>query len=126
MKKFRVKIYAYKYHADFTIKSDGSSMIGICCKTNELAKHYQKKALLFKDLFNSSSNNQLKQVLIAKHTQQFDNQKRNEIELFFNTFKSMPIKIAGDNRTLRFSGQMLNNKNMAIVKIILEFIFCQK
>ena len=25
MKKFRVKIYAYKYHADFTIKSDDSA-----------------------------------------------------------------------------------------------------
>lgn len=110
-------------NADFTIKSDGSSMIGICCKTNELAKEYQKKALLFQELFHHNESNRLRQALIAKHTTQFDDKERNKIELFFKSFKSMPIKIAGDNKTLRFSGQMLSPKNMAVVKIVLEFIF---
>ena len=109
---------------DFTIKTDGSSMIGICCKNEMLAQHYQKKASNFRSLIKMDENQTLINSLLDKHTHDLSVDAKETVRFFLNNkFQSVPVKIAGDNRTLRLSGQTLSSENMAIVNIAFEFIF---
>lgn len=111
-------------NSEFQIKTDKSSMIGIDCKSEALARHYQSKAFNFKDLLDNQVSKMFLQELIGKHGKNLDDKLIQDLKLFFdNHFKSMPIKIAGDKTTLRFSGQMVSVLDMVKIKIILEFVF---
>ena len=109
---------------EFQIKTDKSSMIGIDCKSEALARHYKSKAFNFKRLLDNPASKMFLQELIVKHGRDLDEMLIQDLKLFFdNKFKSMPIKIAGDKTTLRFSGQMVSALDMVKIKIILEFVF---
>ena len=107
----------------FTIKSDNSSMIGIQCIDNKTVKMYQKKCSNCGIELNKEENKELKRALIDKYTESFSLEDRENIERRLNLVAGIPLKIAGDNRTLRVSGQMVNHKDEAMINILYSFCF---
>ena len=107
----------------FTIKSDNSSMIGIQCIDTKTAKIYQNKCKQCGIELNKEENKKLKRALIDKYTKSFSLEDRENIERRLNSVAGIPLKIAGDEKTLRISGQMVNHKDAAMINILYSICF---
>ena len=98
-------------------------MIGIKCINNKTAKMYQEKCKHCGVELNKEENKALKKALIDKYTTSFSLVDRENIERRLNLVKGVPLKIAGDNQTLRVSGQMVNHIDAALINILYSFCF---
>ena len=117
-----LKLFSDINNTNISIKTDGSSMIGIYCKNQSDAEAFQKKAFNCGDTL--KENSQLKELLFSKHMEHLDLLKQQYIRAFFNgEFKGMPLKIASDKHTLRFSAQVVDPTDLAKIKIIIDYVF---
>lgn len=104
------------------VKSDNNAMIGLSFPDNLTAKYYYKKAFAIGSVI--SDDKELKNRLINRF---LDDRPENEKSYIKNEIdqidiSGMPMKIAGDDRTLRFSPQDFNTRDLVIVKLMLYFL----